>query len=253
MPTKNMVKVALCAFGIWSVTTMANGAEIKVLSTLALKEAYTSFAPQFERVSGHKLTTTWNPIVEIVKKLQAGEVHDLVIVSATALDDLIKQGKIAPDSRVGLAKSGIGVAVRTGAPKPDLSSADAVKKAILAANTVGFSSGSSGVYLERLFQQWGIAEQIKGKLKRTAPGVLVGGLIARGEVDLGFQTVSEIILFPGIQYVGPLPADIQNFTVYSGGIHVGAEGAGGGQDADQVHHLAGGAAGDQTPASSRLT
>jgi molybdate transport system substrate-binding protein len=223
MRSNNMFTVTLCAFGIWSVTTMANAAEIKVLSTLALKEAYTLFAPQFERVSGHKLTTTWSPIVDAVKKLQAGEVYDLVILSAPALDDVIKQGKIAQGSRVDLAKSGIGVAVRTGAPKPDLTSADGVKKAVLAASSVGYSSGSSGAYIEGLFQRWGIAEQIKGKLKRTPPGVLVGGLIARGEVDLGFQTASEIILFPGIQYVGPLPADIQNFTMYSGGVHVGAK------------------------------
>src|SRR5262245_18738515 len=118
--------------------------EIRVLSSIATKEAYLVLVPEFERASGHKVTTAWAGTVEIMKRIPAGEVHDLIIVSSTELDELIKQGKIAAGSRLDIAKSGIGIAVRAGAPKPDISSAEALKKTLLVAKTVGYTSGPSG-------------------------------------------------------------------------------------------------------------
>jgi molybdate transport system substrate-binding protein len=202
---------------------MANAAEIKVLSSQAIKEAYLAFAPEFERVSGHKLNTTWNGTVDILKKLRAGEVFDMVILVTPSMETMIKEGKIVAGSRVDLVRSGIAVAVPLGAPKPDISSAEAIKRALLAAkNGIGYSSGPSGVFLEGLFQRWGIADQVKPKIKQTPPGTPVGSLLARGDVDIGFQQVSELLLYPGLQYVGPLPPDMQHVSVFAGGVHTGA-------------------------------
>jgi molybdate transport system substrate-binding protein len=130
---------------------------------------------------------------------------------------------VVPGSRVDLAKSGIGVGVKAGAPKPDISTTEALKKTMLAAKSIGYSTGPSGVYMIGLFQRMGIADEIKHKLKQTPTGVFVGSIIASGEAEIGFQQVSELSHFAGVDYVGPLPADIQQFTTLSSGIIVGAK------------------------------
>jgi len=201
---------------------MTGPTEIRVLSSLATKEAYLELVPQFERQTGRKVTTTWAGTVDIMKRMAAGETYDLVIVSSTAGDDLIKQGKIkAP--RVDLAKTGIGVAVRAGAPKPDISSGTAIKKALLAAKTVGYSTGPSGVYLMGLFERLGIAAEVKAKTRQVPSGGTVGTILASGEAELGFQQVSELVHFSGVDFVGPLPPEIQHVTVFSAGIHTNAK------------------------------
>lgn len=196
--------------------------EVKVLSSIATKEAYLVLAPQFERASGQKVTTTWAGTVEIMKRIPGGEVHDLIIVSSTELDELIKQGKIAAGSRLDIAKSGIGVAVRVGAPKPDISSAQALKKTLLAAKTVGYTSGPSGVYMAGLVERMGIADEIKAKFRSVPSGGTIGTIVAAGDCEIGFQQVSELVHIKGIDYVGPLPDDIQRITVFSTGIHARA-------------------------------
>jgi molybdate transport system substrate-binding protein len=196
--------------------------EVKVLSSIATKEAYLVLVPQFERASGQKVTTTWAGTVEIMKRIPGGEVHDLIIVSSTELDALIKQGKIAAGSRLDIAKSGIGVAVRVGAPKPDISSAQALKKTLLAANTVGYTSGPSGVYMAGLVERMGIANEIKAKFRSVPSGGTIGTIVAAGDCEIGFQQVSELVHIKGIDYVGPLPDDIQRITVFSTGIHAQA-------------------------------
>jgi molybdate transport system substrate-binding protein len=217
------MKLLLAATAALFVANSANAAEIKVLASGATKEAYLELVPQFEKASGHKVVTTWAGTIDIKKRIAAGEVFDLIVVAGPEIDEFIKRGKMAAGSRVDLMKSGVGAAVRAGAPKPDLSSAEALKKAVLAAKTVGYSTGPSGVYMEALFERMGIAAQIKPKLKQTPPGVLIGTIIASGEAEIGFQQVSELIHVSGIDFIGPLSADVQKITVFSSGIHAAAK------------------------------
>ena len=212
----------LGAASVVAMTGMAHAAEIKVLSSTAIKEPFVELVPGFERSTGNKVVVMWAGTVDVLKRLQSGEVVDLVILSGPAIDDLIKQGTVVPGSRVDLVKSGVGLAVRSGSPKPDISTVDALKRALLAAKSIAYSTGPSGVYLTGLFQRMGIADELKAKMKIPPSGTPIGELIARGEAEIGFQQVSELLPVAGIDYIGPLPAEVQSITVFSGGIHRGA-------------------------------
>jgi molybdate transport system substrate-binding protein len=201
----------------------AGAAEIKVLSTQATEDAYRELVPLFEQASGHKVTTIFTGTLDVQKRIAAGEAYDLIIMAGPAIDDFIKSGKVVPGSRTDLARSGVGVAVRAGAPKPDISSTEALKKTLLSAKSIGYSTGPSGVYLAKLFERLGVADAVKPKLKQTPTGVFVGGLVASGEAEIGFQQVSELSHFPGVDFVGPLPAEVQEITVFSSGLQVGAK------------------------------
>jgi molybdate transport system substrate-binding protein len=203
-------------------TTTAHAAEIKVIASAAVKDVVLDLIPAFEKSSGHKVTTIWAGTEAITKRISGGEMVDIVLIAAPNIDKLISEGRLVAGSRADVAKSGIGVAVRAGLPKPDISSGEAVKKAVLEAKSVAYSSGPSGFYLADLFKKMGIADQIKDKVKQTPSGVQVGEVVARGEADLGFQQVSELLHLKGIHYLGPLPADIQHITVFSAGLHTAA-------------------------------
>jgi len=194
--------------------------QIKVMLSAAFKEAYLELVPQFERASGHKVESLWVPSVQMMSRLKGGETVDLVILSAASLEELRKAGLVS--ERTDLARSGIGVAVKSGARKPDISSGEAVKRAVLAARGIAYSTGPSGIYLMGLFQRMGIAESIQSKVKQVQ-GEPAGGVVARGEAEIAFQQVSELLPVPGIDFVGPLPADIQQITVFSAGLHGAAK------------------------------
>jgi molybdate transport system substrate-binding protein len=221
MITRMIVMVTLGA-GMISLAGISYADEVKVMASAAFQEAYLELVPEFERTTGHKVVTIWIPSVQMMSRLKGGETVDLVIMAAGAIDELIKLGKIAAGSRVDLAKSGVGVAVRAGAPRPDISSGEALKRAVLAAKSIVYSHGPSGVYLASLFQRMGIADELKPKI-RLVQGEPAGAVVARGEAEIGFQQMSELLPVPGIDLLGPLPADVQQITVFSAGLHVGAK------------------------------
>ena len=177
-----------------------------------------------ELVADYKKTTNADIAIESVggvdaaKRVQAGEAFDVVILASDAIDKLIAAGHIDPTSKVNLVNSGVAVAVKASATAPDISSEAAVKAAVLAAQTISYSTGPSGVAVANLFERWGIAQEIHNRIVQAPPGVPVGSLIAKGEVELGFQQLSELIHLEGISIVGPLPPEIQITTTFSAGV-----------------------------------
>lgn len=220
--------VALVAASIIVLLSTAFGVELNVMSSGGFTAAYRNLLPEFERATQHKVVTAYGASMggapdSIPIRLQRGEPADVVIMAGPALDELIKQGKVVAGSRVDLARSIIGMAVRAGAPKPDISSVDALKRTLLQAKSIAYSASASGVYLStELFPRLGIADQIKAKCKRIE-SERVGTIVARGDAEIGFQQVSELLPIAGIDYVGPLPEEIQQVTIFSAGIAAGSK------------------------------
>ena len=155
--------------------------------------------------------------VDAAKRVQAGERFDVVVLASTAIDKLIAEGHLRP-GRVDIVRSGVAVAVRAGASRPDIATEDALRQAVLSAGSISYSTGPSGVHLAKLFERWGIATQIRHRVIEAPPGVPVGSLVARGEVELGFQQLSELMHLDGIAVLGPLPASVQVLTTFSAGV-----------------------------------
>jgi molybdate transport system substrate-binding protein len=226
--TSQSIAVALAtlgAAGMVMLTGIADAAEIKVIGSPGTREPYTQLVPGFEKATGHKVVTIWSGVNDVAKRVAEGEAADVVMVPAAQIDGLIKQGKLIPETRVDVAKSGIGVAIRAGAPKIDISSAEGIKKALLAAKTIAYSAGPSGVHIAALIQKWGLTDQLKSKIVPPRPNVPIGEVVASGGAEIGFQQVSELLPVKGIDYLGPLPADIQEVTVFSAGVHKSAAAA----------------------------
>ena len=199
----------------------AAGAEIKVLTAGAFKQVLLALLPDFERASGHKVTVANDTVGALTKRIAGGEVFDLAVLTPKAVDDLAKEGKFVAGSRASLARVGVGVVVKDGTPKPDISSVAAFKQALLAAKSVAYidpaAGGSSGIYVAGLLDKLGIAGEVKPKAK-LIPGGAVAEHVAKGEAELGIHQISEILPVKGVTLVGPLPAEIQNYTVYAAGI-----------------------------------
>jgi len=197
------------------------GVEITVLKTLATEKAYRELLPEFEKASGHSVKTTYAGTVEVKKRIAAGEPFDLLMMASEDIDAFIASGAVKAGSRVDVASSGVGVAVRLGAPKPDIGTPEAFAKALLAAKSVGYSTGPSGLYLIKLLERMGLSAQITPKLKQVPTGSFVGSILADGTAELGIQQVAELSTFPGVSFVGPLPGDLNKITMFASGITTG--------------------------------
>ena len=206
------------AIAVFVLVRGADAGQIKLLSSNAVKEAFSELIPQFEKATGHRVDVLWGGTLDLKKRVEDGEVADLVIAPAADIDSMIASGKLVARSRLDLVTSIIGVAVRAGLPKPDSSSGEKLKGALFAANSIIISSGPSSVYLLDLFEKQGILPALRPKMKQLAPGQSVGEALARGEGDIGFTQVSELLHVNGINYVGPLSPDIQKVTVFSAGL-----------------------------------
>jgi molybdate transport system substrate-binding protein len=218
--------LSIAAFVLFVSSSRA--AEIRVVSSGGFSAAYKVLTPEFEHATGNTVVSSWGPSMgnthdAIPARLQRGEQIDVVIMVGYALDSLMKAGRVIPGSRVDLARSKIGVAVRAGAPKPDVSTVDALRRTLIAAKSIAYSDSASGVYIQNeMFKYLGIEDRVKGKA-HMIPAEPVGGLVARGDAEIGFQQISELKPIPGITIVRSLAPEVQRVTVFSAGIVVGSK------------------------------
>jgi molybdate transport system substrate-binding protein len=201
----------------------ASAAEVRVMISGGLTAAYKALVPEFERATGHKVLTAYGPSMgttsnAIPVRLDRGEPADVLIMVGYALEDLAQNGKVIADSKIDLVKSPIAVAVKAGTPKPDISTPDALKRALLAVKTIAYSDSASGVYVStEMFGKLGIADEMKDKARKI-PATPVGEIVARGDAEIGFQQMSELKPVEGIDIIGPLPDELQKITIFSAGI-----------------------------------
>jgi molybdate transport system substrate-binding protein len=210
---------------LWAVASLAsaamiatvNAAEIQLLGSTAMREALDELVPQFEKASGHKVTMNLYPAATLVAKVKDGAPADIVMTTPDNLAELMRTKHLIEGTRVDFVHSRVGVAVKAGAPKPDIGTPEALKTAFLAAKSIGISRGPSGVHLLGAMARIGIADQVKAKMVQPDLGVRVGTLIADGRAEIGVQQIGELLPIPGIAYLGPLPAELQTVIVYGMG------------------------------------
>jgi molybdate transport system substrate-binding protein len=201
--------------------------DLVVYSTIGVRSAAEQLFTQFDKASGHKLIVTWGTAPMLVKRIENGDRADVVVLSRGSIDTLQKQGKIAPGSDVALASSGVGIAVKAGAPKPDISTPEALKRALLAAKSIAYSEpsagGASGVYFAKLIERMGIAEQMKPKTKYPPPGGFSANLLMTGEAELAVQQKPELLHVAGAEVIGLLPGDLNVVTEFAVAVMVGCK------------------------------
>jgi molybdate transport system substrate-binding protein len=213
------LKMTMAAAVIVAAGASAQAADIKIICSNGFQAVMRELGPQYERATGHKLVVSYGLAAVLGKAIEAGEAFDLTILAPPQIDALIAQGKIAADSRVVLARSGMGVMVRSGAPKPDISTVDAFKRALLDAKSIAFPpQGQSGIYLVGLIERLGLTEALKSKMMPIANGPLTGETVAKGEAEIGITPIGELLAVKGVALVGPLPPPVQNYIVQTAGV-----------------------------------
>ena len=221
-----LARICLTAVLCLAALAPSSAAEVKVLTAGAFKQVVLALVPDFEKQTGNKVIVDNDTAGGLQKRIESGEVFDLAIITPAIVDGLAASGKIVPNSRVNLATVSIGVVVKEGAPKPDIGTVDAFKNALLAAKSVAYidpaSGGSSGIYVDKLLERLGIADQVRPKAKLKKGGY-VADLIVSGEAELGVHQISEIVPVKGAILVGPLPKEIQNTTTYAAGLSAAAQ------------------------------
>jgi molybdate transport system substrate-binding protein len=222
------MRMLVAAFALLTATGAANAAEINALISTAIKVATDQLLPPFEHASGNTIHATYGPSGALIPRFDRGEPADIFLTDSVAIDQLIKQGKIVR-GRTDFAQTGIGIAVRKGAPRPDVSTPEALKRALLTAKSVGYAAPSggsiTGPHIESIFRRLGIADQMTPKTKLSAggPNGRVSVLVSSGEAEIGFQQVSELMSNPDVDVIGMLPSDLQQITIYSAGITASAK------------------------------
>lgn len=220
--TRPFGRIAAVAAFIAAQASFATAAEIKVFSTIGVQAALEELTPKFEKASGNKLNVTWATAAILVKRVQAGETADLLILTKQSLDTLVKEGKIAPGSDATFASSGMAVVVKKGAPKPDISTPEAYKQALLKAKSIAYSNpaagGASGVFFAKSLERMGIADQMKAKTHHPPPSGNSANLVVSGEAELAIQQEPEVMSVAGVDVVGAPPGDLNNITSYAAGV-----------------------------------
>jgi molybdate transport system substrate-binding protein len=215
--------VALALFGLSAHARVASAAEITVLCSVGLKAVMDDLVPQFERDTKHKVVLKYGLAAGLKRQVEAGDPFDLVVLTPAMVDEVIKQGKVAADSRAVIARSGLAVAIKAGSKKPDLSTTEAFKRALLGAKSIAYAKeGASGVYFSELIQRLTIADALKAKSTLTATGEAVSEGVAKGEVEFGILPVSEILPVHGIEVAGTFPPDVQSYIVMVAGVGTAA-------------------------------
>jgi molybdate transport system substrate-binding protein len=222
-----MSHLAAIAVFLIAQAGLVKAAEVKVFSTIGVQAALEELAPKFEQATGNKPNITWATAAILVKRVQAGETADLMVLTKQSLDALTKDNKATAGADAIFASSGMAVVVKKGAPKPDISTPDAFKQALINAKTIAYSDpaagGASGVYFAKLLERMGIADQMKAKTRHPPPSGNSANLVVAGEADLAIQQEPEVMSVAGIDMVGPLPADLNNITAYAAGIGAGSQ------------------------------
>ena len=204
-------------------TPKTEGAGLKLFTSNSTRVVLAELLPEFERSSGTHVTVSHDPVLVMLKRISDGETADLAILGQAAIDTLAAKGKIAPDSRRTLARCGVGIGVRAGTPKPDISSVEALKRALIAAKSICHTThGASGIHFSRVIEQLGIADEVKAKAV-TNEGGLIGELVVSGDAELAVQQIPELMAVPGIDLVGPLPQELQSISVVTAGIFAGSK------------------------------
>ena len=220
-------RVAAVAIFVIAQAAFASAAELKVYSTIGVKSVLEELTPKFEKASGHKLNITWATAAVLVKRVQGGETADLLVLTKQGLDTMVKENKATASADAVFASSGMAMVVKKGAPKPDISTPEAFKQTLLKAKTISYSNpeygGASGVYLAKLLERMGIADQVKSKTHYPPPSGNAANLVVSGEAELAVQQEPEVMAVSGVDMVGPLPAELNNITTYAAGPGAGTK------------------------------